>query len=153
MDNIEKYFKMYGEEIYIFLRKFLKDEEIAKDILQETFLKAMKVSLEEEKAKNYLFKIAKNLAIDYLRKEGRLVYEEELLEGNVEDPEYVIENRDIWRPLNEIEKEVLILYYYKGYSYEEISKKLRISLNTVKSHIYRAKKKIYNYLKGEKNEL
>jgi RNA polymerase sigma-70 factor (ECF subfamily) len=153
MDNIEKYFKMYGEEIYIFLRKFLKDEEIAKDILQETFLKAMKVSLEEEKAKNYLFKIAKNLAIDYLRKEGRLVYEEELLEGNVEDPEYIIENRDIWRPLNEIEKEVLILYYYKGYSYEEISKKLRISLNTVKSHIYRAKKKIYNYLKGEKNEL
>jgi|YelNatPaOPRAMG01_1025707.scaffolds.fasta_scaffold00728_26 RNA polymerase sigma-70 factor (ECF subfamily) len=150
MDNIEKYFKMYGEEIYIFLRKFLKDEEIAKDILQETFLKAMKVSLEEEKAKNYLFKIAKNLAIDYLRKEGRLVYEEELLEGNVEDPEYIIENRDIWRPLNEIEKEVLILYYYKGYSYEEISKKLRISLNTVKSHIYRAKKKIYNYLKGEK---
>jgi len=141
---------MYGEEIYIFLRKFLKDEEIAKDILQETFLKAMKVSLEEEKAKNYLFKIAKNLAIDYLRKEGRLVYEEELLEGNVEDPEYIIENRDIWRPLNEIEKEVLILYYYKGYSYEEISKKLRISLNTVKSHIYRAKKKIYNYLKGEK---
>jgi RNA polymerase sigma-70 factor (ECF subfamily) len=150
MDNIEKYFKMYGEEIYIFLRKFLKDEQIAKDILQETFLKAMKVSLEEEKAKNYLFKIAKNLAIDYLRKEGRLVYEEELLEGNVEDPEYIIENRDIWRPLNEIEKEVLILYYYKGYSYEEISKKLRISLNTVKSHIYRAKKKIYNYLKGEK---
>jgi RNA polymerase sigma-70 factor (ECF subfamily) len=150
MDNIEKYFKMYGEEIYIFLRKFLKDEEIAKDILQETFLKAMKVSLEEEKAKNYLFKIAKNLAIDYLRKEGRLVYKEELLEGNVEDPEYIIENRDIWRPLNEIEKEVLILYYYKGYSYEEISKKLRISLNTVKSHIYRAKKKIYNYLKGEK---
>jgi RNA polymerase sigma-70 factor (ECF subfamily) len=153
MDNIEKYFKMYGEEIYIFLRKFLKDEEIAKDILQETFLKAMKVSLEEEKAKNYLFKIAKNLAINYLRKEGRLVYEEELLEGNVEDPEYIIENRDIWRPLNEIEKEVLILYYYKGYSYEEISKKLRIPLNTVKSHIYRAKKKIYNYLKGEKNEL
>ncbi len=153
MDNIEKYFKMYGEEIYIFLRKFLKDEEIAKDILQETFLKAMKVSLEEEKAKNYLFKIAKNLAIDYLRKEGRLVYEEELLEGNVENPEYIIENRDIWRPLNEIEKEVLILYYYKGYSYEEISKKLRISLNTVKSHIYRAKKKIYNYLDGEKNEL
>jgi len=153
MDNIEKYFKMYGEEIYIFLRKFLKDEEIAKDILQETFLKAMKVSLEEEKAKNYLFKIAKNLAIDYLRKEGRLVYEEELLEGNVEDPEYIIENRDIWRLLNEIEKEVLILYYYKGYSYEEISKKLRISLNTVKSHIYRAKKKIYNYLEGEKNEL
>jgi RNA polymerase sigma-70 factor (ECF subfamily) len=150
MDNIERYFKMYGEEIYIFLRKFLKNEEIAKDILQETFLKAMKVSLEEEKAKNYLFKIAKNLAIDYLRKEGRLVYEEELLEGNVEDPEYIIENRDIWRPLNEIEKEVLILYYYKGYSYEEISKKLRISLNTVKSHIYRAKKKIYNYLKGEK---
>jgi len=141
---------MYGEEIYIFLRKFLKDEEIAKDILQETFLKAMKVSLEEEKAKNYLFKIAKNLAIDYLRKEGRLVYEKELLEGNVEDPEYIIENRDIWRPLNEIEREVLILYYYKGYSYEEISKKLRISLNTVKSHIYRAKKKIYNYLKGEK---
>ena len=153
MDNIEKYFKMYGEEIYIFLRKFLKDEEIAKDILQETFLKAVKVSLEEEKAKNYLFKIAKNLAIDYLRKEGRLVYEEELLEGNVEDPEYIIENRDIWRPLNEIEKEVLILYYYKGYSYEEISKKLRISLNTVKSHIYRAKKKIYNYLDGKKNEL
>uniref|UniRef100_A0A7C3RSB1 RNA polymerase sigma factor n=1 Tax=Dictyoglomus thermophilum TaxID=14 RepID=A0A7C3RSB1_DICTH len=153
MDYIEKYFKIYGEEIYRFLRRFLKDEEIAKDILQETFLKAMKVSLEEEKAKNYLFKIAKNLAIDYLKKERRWVYEEELLEGSVEDPECIIEREDIWRPLNEIEKEILIFYYYKGYSYEEISKKLSIPLNTIKSHIYRAKKKIYNYLQGEKNEL
>lgn len=149
MSDIINYFQLYGEEIYRYLRRLLRDEETAKDILQETFLKAMKINIEEKTAKNYLFKIAHNLAMDYLKEKDRFL-DVEIESEMRHSPEEIVEQKDIWKPLSPIEKGILILYYQEGYSYEEISEKLSIPLNTLKSHIYRAKKKIYNYLKEQK---
>ncbi|HOL39768.1 MAG: RNA polymerase sigma factor [Dictyoglomaceae bacterium] len=150
MGDISFYFEKYGEEIYRYLRRLTRDEETAKDLLQETFLRAMRSSVDDEKAKNYLFRIAHNLAIDYFNETKRFVdvpLDGEESPGNAYE---IMENKDIWKPLELIEKSILILYYQEGYSYKEISEKLDIPLNTVKSHVFRAKKKIYNYLKGEK---
>ncbi|PNV78780.1 MAG: RNA polymerase sigma factor [Dictyoglomus turgidum] len=149
MSDIISYFQVYGEEIYRYLRKLLREEEAAKDILQETFLRAMKTNIEEKTAKNYLFRIAHNLAIDYLEERNRFL-DLDTEDKDEYDPEEIIEKKDIWKLLSPLEKSILILYYQEGYSYEEISEKLNIPLNTLKSHIYRAKKKIYNYLKEEK---
>lgn len=148
MTDITLYFKLYGKEIYRYLRRLLNDEETAKDILQETFLRAMRVSIDEEKAKSYLFKIAHNLAMDYYKEKNKYVdwyeYTEEIDNHN---PWEMVHKEDMLKPLSPIERSILTLHYYEGYSYEEISEKLNIPLNTVKSHVYRAKKKIYNYLK------
>lgn len=150
MNDIALYFKLYGEKIYRYLRRLVRDEETAKDLLQETFLRAMKVSIDEDKAENYLFKIAHNLAMDYFKDSHRYVdVEDDLFNSGKFEPMRFVENKDIWKPLSPIERSILILHYYEGYSYEEISSKLNIPLNTVKSHVYRAKKKIYNYLKEE----
>lgn len=151
MSDFSSYFKLYGEKIYRYLRKILKDEETAKDILQETFLRAMRMSIDEDKVENYLFRIAHNLAMDYFKDSQRYVdIEEDCLSDNRSfEPMKLLEDRDIWKPLSPIEKSILMLHYHEGYSYEEISEKLNIPLNTVKSHVHRAKKKIYNYLKEE----
>jgi RNA polymerase sigma-70 factor (ECF subfamily) len=48
MSDIISYLQVYGEEIYRYLRKLLREEEAAKDIIQETFLRAMKTNIEEK---------------------------------------------------------------------------------------------------------
>lgn len=151
MNDVALYFKLYGEKIYRYLRRLLKDEETAKDILQETFFRAMRSAIDEDKVENYLFRIAHNLAMDYFKDSKRYVDIEEDCLSNTKsfEPMKIVEEKDIWRPLSPIERSILILHYQEGYSYEEISNKLNIPLNTIKSHVYRAKKKIYNYLKEE----
>ncbi len=148
MGDISYYFKLYGKEIYSYLRRLIGEEETAKDLLQETFLRAMKISLEERTAKSYLYKIAHNLAMDYFREKNHF-REINFFEEIKENPEKIVENQEIWKILNPMEKSVLILYYQQGYSYKEISNKLGIPLNTVKSYAFRGKKKIYNYIKGD----
>ncbi|PMQ01739.1 MAG: RNA polymerase [Dictyoglomus sp. NZ13-RE01] len=145
--DISYYFLKYGKEIFIYLRNLVGEEELAKDLLQETFIKAMRYSLREETAKTYLYRIAHSLAMDYLRKNSRFVDVD--YDGFYESPEKLAEYEDIWRILSPIERSILTLYYKMGYSYKEISEKLNIPVNTVKSHIYRGKKKIYNYFKEE----
>lgn len=148
MGDISYYFKLYGKEIYSYLRRLIGDDETAKDLLQETFLRVIKISLEEKTAKSYLYKIAYNLAMDYFRKKDYFV-DMDLYERIEENPEKILENQEIWKILNPMERSVLILYYQQGYSYKEISEKLGIPLNTVKSHAFRGKKRIYNYIKGD----
>lgn len=86
--------------------------------------------------------------MDYFRERAHYQYND-FSEREEENPEKTIENKEIWEILNPMEKSVLILYYQEGYSYQEISKKLGIPLNTVKSHAFRGKKKIHNYIKGD----
>lgn len=149
MGDIVTYFQLYGEEIYKYVRKLIGDEGGAKDILQETFLRAMDVYIEEKTAKNYLFRIAHNLAMDYLKERNRFI-DVEIEDNKYYNPEELVEQRDVWRPLSPLEKSILILYYQEGYSYKEISEILDIPLNTLKSYICRAKKKVYNYLREQK---
>ncbi len=148
MGDISYYFKLYGKEIYSYLRRLIGDDETAKDLLQETFLRVIKISLEEKTAKSYLYKIAHNLAMDYFRKKDYFV-DMDLYERIEENPEKILENQEIWKILDPMERGVLILYYQQGYSYKEISEKLDIPLNTVKSYAFRGKKRIYNYIKGD----
>jgi|YelNatPaOPRAMG01_1025707.scaffolds.fasta_scaffold01004_12 RNA polymerase sigma-70 factor (ECF subfamily) len=148
MGDISYYFKIYGKEIYSYLRRLIGEEETAKDLLQETFLRALKISLEDKTAKSYLYRIAHNLAMDYFRERYHF-RETNLPQKEEEEPEKIIENMEIWKILNPIEKSILILHYQEGYSYKEISEKLGIPLNTVKSHVFRGKKRIYNYIKGD----
>lgn len=148
MGDISYYFKTYGKEIYSYLRRLVGEEESAKDLLQETFLRAIKISLEEKTAKSYLYRIAHNLAMDYFREKAHY-QDSDLPEREKESPEKIIENKEIWKILNPMERSVLILYYQEGYSYKEISEKLGIPLNTVKSHAFRGKKRVYNYIKGD----
>ncbi len=149
MGDVSQYFKDYGEEIYRYLRRLVDDEEAARDLLQETFLKAMRYTIEEEKAKSYIYRIAHSLAMDYFREKAHYssfpLLEERIAANPVDEDDY----NEIWNIPNSQEKGILLLYYQEKYSCQEIADRLNIPLNTVKSHLHRAKKKIYNFLKGD----
>ncbi|MCX7942619.1 MAG: RNA polymerase sigma factor, partial [Dictyoglomaceae bacterium] len=109
----------------------------------------MKISLEEKTAKSYLYKIAHNLAMDYFREKVHFDDINSYCEETKENPEKLVEDQEIWKILSPMERSVLILHYQQGYSYKEISEKIGIPLNTVKSYVFRGKRKIYNYIKGD----
>lgn len=127
----------------------MDDEEAAKDLLQETFLKAMRYSIEEEKAKSYIYRIAHSLAMDYFREKAHYSSYPFLEERVVANPDESVDYQEMRNIPNSQEKGILLLYYQERYSCQEIADRLNIPLNTVKSHLHRAKKRIYNYLKGD----
>lgn len=71
MLDIEKLYKLYFKDIYYFALYLSKNEDIAKEITSETFFKFLKYSEKTENissVKSYIFKIAKNIFLDYLEK-------------------------------------------------------------------------------------
>jgi len=140
------------------LHHFLGGTADAMDLVQETFKKVFSSlhSFNESKSfKSWLFQIAKNCSIDANRKAGvrfNLHKSEEF--SDVEDcssenPSLLMsvsERKKIIlesvQELPEKQREVLILSYYQGLSYPEISKKLGCSVSSVKTHMSRAVQKL-----------
>lgn len=149
MDSVEKIIRQYLRPVYNFAHRFSGNRQDAEDISQETFLKVwknIKKYREGENFKTWLFAIARNTAIDHLRKKKALVFSDlekdgedsitETLAGAVsleeELPKYIL------KQLPADYKEIIILKYGNDFTFDEIAKILNKPLNTVKSQHRRA---------------
>lgn len=136
----------YADGIYRFVLKNLKDTDRTKDIVQDSFeklwIRYSEISF--EKAKSYLFKTAYHTMIDYTRKDKSIEHYDQL-------PERATFNETTYSDLKEvlhrivgqlppIQRSVLLLRDYEGYSYEEIGQITNLSESQVKVYIYRARK-------------
>lgn len=104
--------------------------------------------------KTWVIRIAINCAIDLLRKNKKLVYLQ--VEGIIESPSPInkdiplsISLQDLMDILNEEDKSVILLKYYQGYTFNEISDILNTPLSTVKSVLYRALEKLRKKVRRE----
>lgn len=160
-NSLELLIKKYLKPIYSFSFNLLRDQQDAQDLTQEIFLKMwknLKNFDENQNFKSWLFKIAKNSCIDFIRKKKKfLVYNLETIE-NLPDLQLLLkeeaENKDLLEKIKiEIEKlsrkskEILNLYYNFGFNFREIAQISGESINTVKSRHKRAIEKIKNSLK------
>ena len=144
-----KIFQTYEDELYRIAYLYVKNEEDALDIIQETAyrsFKNFKSIKNSEYLKTWLTKITINCAIDYIRKRKKIV---QLIPEYKETVEYYDEDVDIKLTLNQLmdvldenEKSVIILKYYYEYTFKEISEILEIPLGTGKSILYRALNKL-----------
>lgn len=162
---IEALIKRYSRVILGFSRRMVG--VAAEDITQETFLK-MWAHLADfkqgESFKSWLFKIAQNTAIDYLRKkkevpftkleneETSVKFADTLFDENLIPQELVLRSEEA-RHLNLVManlpisyREVLDLYYFKFLNFREIGEFLKRPLNTVKNQHLRALKLLRNRL-------
>jgi RNA polymerase sigma factor (sigma-70 family) len=137
--------KNYADPVFRFIYKNIKDEEKAKDIVQDTFVK-MWVKVEDiiaEKAKSYLYTAAYNTMIDSIRKDKYKAnyednYDNYLTTNNTfNDLKEVIDLA--FSKLNETQRSVVMLRDYEGYSYDEIGKITGLNESQVKVYIYRAR--------------
>lgn len=161
-------YNTYYRDVFKTIYYISNDVELSKDLTNETFLQTFEklhTLKEQEKFRQWITVIARNITVNYFRKFNKEIltedielYHKELVIDSVAE---IIETRELRNEVNiildQLEqrfKEVLILRYYHEFSYEEIQSKLGIGLNTVKSRLYRAKKKVYDMLKlaGEMNE-
>ncbi|MFN0031094.1 MAG: RNA polymerase sigma factor [Flavobacteriales bacterium] len=145
---------LHSDGLYRFLLKNVKDRDKAKDLVQETYAKLwMKVEeVSFEKAKSYIFTAGYHTMIDQMRREKRHVdYQaNELRTGiNTSNRQY----SDLNEVLNEaldrlppVQKSVVMLRDYEGYSYEEIEKITGLNESQVKVYIYRARVALKQYL-------
>ncbi len=161
----------YWDSVYFVLLKMVHNKDDAEDLTIEAFGKAFK-SLEtyepEFAFSTWLFKIANNNAIDYLRRQraktvsidsqGRDNEDDNpvQLQSDTPDPEEeMIRKQKTDLLLSVIDQlkprysRLVHLRYFSEYSYEEIAESLNLPLGTIKAQLFRAKELLYNIIKSK----
>jgi RNA polymerase sigma-70 factor (ECF subfamily) len=143
---------LYSDNVFRFILKNIRDEDRARDIVQDSFEKLWRnaENVNFEKVKSYLFTTAYHTMIDVLRKEKRQSYMEDYqIPEDTHDEQY----SDLAEILNtavnqlpEIQRTVILLRDYEGYSYNEIGDITALSEAQVKVYIYRARVFLKSYI-------
>lgn len=158
-NTFEELFGLHFGNLTGFVYGYVRDEEVAKDIVHDVFLtfwnnrKRLDLSYS---VKSYLFTLAQNYALNYLRhlrvvevneREISQVLESASSELN-EYEERFARLEDKLAQLPKKQRETLIKCIVEGKKYKDVAEELGISLNTVKTHITRALK----FLRDEMQE-
>jgi RNA polymerase sigma factor (sigma-70 family) len=151
----------YADNVFRFIVKNLRHEEDARDIVQTAFEKLWRnrEQVETEKSKSYLFTIAYNQMIDFVRKNKRMSYQESFTETSIgSETQSQAKNTkailmEAVNRLNETQKSLVLLKDYEGYSYEEIGKIMNLTESQVKVYLHRARITLKNYLVSKENVL
>jgi RNA polymerase sigma-70 factor (ECF subfamily) len=143
---------LFSDGIFRFVVRSLPEQEAAKDIVQESYVRLWDKhhEIDFEKCKSYLFTTAYHLIVDMVRKnKHRQMY----LDSQVWEPATFVEFTDLKQVLDEalkrlpeIQRTVVLLRDYEGYSYSEIGEITRLSESQVKVYIYRARKTLKSYI-------
>lgn len=148
----------FADNVYRFVLKNLRHEEDAKDVIQASFEKLWinREKVDYERSKSYLFTIAYHQMIDEVRKNKRIVLKDDFSgsvlqakEKQSADVKKVL-NEALYR-LNDIQRSLVLLKDYEGYSYEEIAVITSLNLSQVKVYLHRARIQLKNYLVKAEN--
>jgi RNA polymerase sigma-70 factor (ECF subfamily) len=149
-DAYRELVERYQTGLIIHCENILKDRHDGEDIAQEAFIKAYmylpKFSKEKAKFSTWLYQIATNLCIDYLRKNRRKVHLKDI-ESRVEAAETAYLEEDEIQQLRQLVEEleppkyaqIIKAYFWEGKSYQEIAESFHTSTNTIGTWISRAK--------------
>lgn len=152
---LQQVYRQYGREIYIYLYTLCRRHDMAEDLCQETFLKAI-LSLPNDHAnvRAWLYRVARNCCLNALQKEKREDGEltEDMPDERSDLEETVLHgmrNRALYRALLQIDgvkREILLLHYFSGMAYRDIAALLGRSGENVRGLSHRAKKELKQYM-------
>jgi len=142
----------HADGVYRFVLKCIGCQDKAQDVVQDCFEKmwVKRDGIDGGKAKSYLFSSAYHTLIDYKRRDSKMIKIDDLtVHGGVCRNEYT----DIKEILDqgvtllpEIQRTVLLLRDYEGYSYQEIGEITGLNESQVKVYIYRARSTLKNFI-------
>ena len=152
---LDKLFKKYFNEVKLYVFSLSRNIALSEEIATDAFYKAF-VSIDENKDgfKYWLFKVARNLYIDYIRKAKRLKPLDDIeieddgittIDNLIKEEEYKALYRAI-ALLKDTYREVILLYYFDGLHGEEIAGIINESVENVKVKLYRARLKLKKIL-------
>lgn len=143
---------LYGEagpKLFAICLRMMKSRDEAEDVLQEAFVKIWERSHQYDAGKGqplaWLATIARNCALDRLRKPGRAAvpFDEAVVEeidAHVQAIDQAGEGRDLQRCLGELREDyrrVIVLAYVNGLTHEELASQLDKPMGTIKSWVRR----------------
>jgi RNA polymerase sigma factor (sigma-70 family) len=145
----EALYDMYSSSLYGVIYRIVQHEEIAEDLLQETFVKIWNSFSSYDRAKGRLFtwmvNIARNLSIDKVRsRDFRNSSKNQDLEntvnvideqGNTAINPDIVGVKELVQRLKPEQKSILDLIYFRGYTHVEAAEELGIPLGTVKTRM------------------
>lgn len=148
----EALYDMYSASLYGVIYRIIQHEEIAEDLLQDTFVRIWNSFSSYDSTKGRLFtwmvNIARNITIDKTRSKDfrnnsktedieNNVLTIEMQSGNILNPE-VVGLKELVAKLKPEQKIVLDLVYFRGFTHLEVSEELEIPLGTVKTRLRNA---------------
>ena len=152
---------LWERPLFYYIRRFVKTEEDAWDVLQETWIRVIRAI---GKLKNleslpiWLYRIARNATYNYIRNNHKMksLSDEKMnltTMANGDDQGFSAADAEAihWglQQLPVAQMEVLTLYFLEDFSLKEIRSITSVSIGTVKSRLYYAKKALQNIMKKE----
>ena len=166
--------KLYRDPLYFMLYEKVNDQELAKDLTIEVLGKAFKklhMYVPEYTFSTWLFTVARNHCIDYLRKHKlpTISIDNMALDSDIKrphfdlvssslNPEQTMEKtqriailRQIVDQLKPNYRDLVKLRYFKELSYEEIAKTLDAPIGTVKAQLHRSRELLFKIMSGSRD--
>jgi len=164
----------YRDSVYYVLLRMVNNPSDAEDLTIEAFGKAfhnLPKYIPSHAFSTWLFRIATNNCIDFMRKKSQSPRpfdqdegEEDEMEATVASdmklPDEVMMDRETAASLNRIVKSLkpryrrlIELRYFEDYSYEDIATELSLPIGTVKARLFRAKVLIFNMVQDKRSEI
>ncbi len=150
--------KDYSDHVFRFILKSLRNTEDARDVVQSAFEKMWisRKTVDAVRCKSFLFTVAYHQMIDHLRRKKTVSDEKQALEVAVhcrhDSGMKKILEKALER-LNDVQRSLILLKDYEGYSYEEIGEVTGLNASQVKVYLHRARLQLRNYLVRPENVL
>jgi len=147
----------YADNIYRFVLKNIKNEFDAQDVVQSSYEKLWihKEKVDAASAKSYLFTIAYHQLIDMVRKNKKSGHDEVEKANNLstfQEPSSIKKVLDkAMQSLTALQKSLVLLKDYEGYSYAEIADITSLNETQVKVYLHRARLVLKNYIGKKEN--
>lgn len=160
--QLEQFIRTHGEELLRLAYTYVKNHQVAEDIVQDVLLKAYEKQQDfhgHASYRTYLYRMTINRSYDYLRSwsyKNTIVTNkiQKILQGGKSPEQQVLlqsENERLGQAVLALSlnyREVIVLYYYKEMKIEDIAGLLDCSANTVKTRLRRGREKLKVTLEG-----
>lgn len=146
---LSQLYDKYSGAIFGLILRMCRDKELAENILQDTFVKAWEKSVQYNPDKGrfytWLYRIAKNTALNALRKEKDLIQNADLSvyenRGDEIESDFSELNGSI-KKLDAHHRRAIDLVYFQGFTHQEAHEIMKVPLGTFKSYVRQALKKL-----------
>lgn len=159
--SLELLYKMYSGSLFGIIHRIVKEEEIAEDVLQETFVRIWQSFSMYDSSKGRLFtwmaNLARNLALDKVKSKS---YRNNILNDKISDLQNKVDHqfnvnnnpetigvREIVMKLKPEYKAIIDLVYYRGYTHMEAAEELNIPVGTLKTRMRMAVNELRKYFR------
>ena len=168
--------KLYRDPLYFMIYEKISNQDIAKDLTIESLGKAFKkihLYKPDFTFSTWLFTVARNHCIDYLRKKklptfsiDKMMVNDDGRKSNFDleskdpNPEQILMKKQRIKILRRIVdqlkpkyRDLVKLRYFKEYSYEEVAQELDLPLGTVKAQLHRSRDQLFKIMSGVKDNI